>query len=419
MLLCGVAWIAVSLLGAFPYVASLGTPPVDALFEASSGFTTTGITMLSGLDEMPRSVLLWRSMTQWIGGLGILSFVLAMVRSRPNLHALLSAESHKITTQRPEPGAWHTLRILLGIYIGLTLLVCVGLIVAGMGWFDALCHSLTTLSTGGFSTHDSSIAHFGNAGVGNPALIEWLLIAGMLAGGTSFLVHYRLLRGHGRALFDRGEARMWWSVIAVATCLISVEQLGDGVFGDVGEGVRSTLFQVVAIVTTTGFATEDIASAEYGAAARQIFLILMLLGGMVSSTGGGVKMLRALLLGRVFGRLLFRVLAPRGARSGVRYAGALVPENELSRVTALFFAWLLLLLVGSIATALLTSHGAIESASGIFSALNNIGPCYISVEDMGALPASIKLLYMVAMLAGRLEIVPIVLLFTPRAWGRH
>jgi trk system potassium uptake protein TrkH len=418
MLLCGASWISVSIVGAIPYMVGLHSGIVDALFESSSGFTTTGITMFAGLDEMPHSILLWRAMTQWIGGLGILSFVLAMLKSRPNLHALLSAESHKIAAPRPEPGVWHTLRILLLIYIGLTVLVAVALMLAGMSSFDAICHSLTTLSTGGFSTHDASIAHYEAAGVGNAALIEYILIVGMLAGGTSFLVHYRVLRGEGRAFFDRGETRLWWTILLVAVGLVAIERYGNGTLGAVGDGVRSTVFQVVAVATTTGFATEDIAGAHYGAAARQIFLVLMFFGGMVSSTAGGVKTLRVLLLGGVFGRLLFRVLAPRGARTSVRYAGALVSESELSRVMALFFAWLAFLFIGSIATALATSHGAVESASGMFSALNNIGPCYISVHDMAGLPVSVKLLYMVAMLAGRLELLPIVLLFVPRAWRR-
>ncbi|MCB1914090.1 MAG: TrkH family potassium uptake protein, partial [Rhodocyclaceae bacterium] len=167
-----------------------------------------------------RATLLWRALTQWVGGLGILTLFLALIREQPGLHALAGAEAHKIRSPRPEPGVLHTLRILWAIYLGLTAFVAVGLLVGGVGPFDAICHALTTVSTGGFSTHDASIAYYAAADVGSPRLVEYVVILGMLAGGTSFLVHYQLLRGRVRALWALPETRWWWLIVFGGMALV-------------------------------------------------------------------------------------------------------------------------------------------------------------------------------------------------------
>jgi trk system potassium uptake protein TrkH len=180
--------------------------------------------------------------------------------------------------------------------------------------------------------------------------------------------------------------------------------------------IRGCLFQVTAIATTTGFATEDIAGPTYPALSKQVFLVLMVIGGCVGSTGGGIKVLRIGILFRMVARQIKRVLYGRAVVAPVAVDGEIVDAEEVRRISALFFAWMLLLAVGAGVTALLSGLGALESASGMFSALGNIGPCYISVGDMTALHPLIKLTYILGMLAGRLEILPILLLFSPRAW---
>ncbi|MCA9718689.1 MAG: TrkH family potassium uptake protein [Myxococcales bacterium] len=429
MLLTGVAWIALSLAGSIPLVHALEVPFLDAYFETVSGFTTTGITLLTGLDGMPRTILLWRAMTQWVGGLGILTMFLLLTRDSPGAHALLGGEAHKIGAPRPEPGPLSTLWIIAMIYLGLTVAIALGLLLAGMSWFDAITHAMTTVSTGGFSTHDESIAYYARAGVGRPRAIEYVLIVGMLLSGTSFLVHYDLACGRLSGLWKRPETRWWWGLVLVAAGVLALGQLaragaiagppelaaaGGGLEG----GLRTIAFQVVAIATTTGFGTYDIAGPYFGAASQLLFLALMLVGGCVGSTAGGFKVLRVVLLARMMGHQLRKLLLPRGARAGVVYGGKLVDDDELERVAGLLFLWLALLLLGGLVTALLSDHGALASISGMFSALGNIGPCYIPLAELPALHPATKLLYIFGMLAGRLEILPIALLLVPRAWSR-
>ncbi len=438
LLVCGLGWAVVSLVGAIPFVWILEMPGLDAVFETVSGFTTTGITLLSGLDERSRSILLWRSLIQWVGGLGILTLFLALIREHPGLHALAGAEAHKIKSPRLEPGVVHTLRILWTIYIGITVAVGVGLLAGGVGIFDAVCHALTTLSTGGFSTHDASIAYYAAEGVGHPRVIEYVLILGMLAGGTSFMVHYQLVRGRARALWELPETRWWWAIVAGGAALVALDVMvghggvtaptagaGASLTGTTGswwwdlEGmIRTSLFQVLALVTTTGFGTVDIGEAYFGGLARQLFIWLMLIGGCVGSTAGGFKVLRLVLLGRVFRELLRRAWMPSRTVSRVVYGGKPVDSKELEQVAGLFFIWLILLVRGGAITALFSEHDAWASLSGMFSALNNIGPCYIPVGELPALHPAIKVTYMFGMLAGRLEVIPLVLLFSGRAWGR-
>jgi len=427
MLICAVAWLVCSGIGALPFMFGIGAGFVDAFFETMSGFTTTGITMFSGLDVMPRSIIFWRALTQWIGGIGILTFFLFVSEGGTAHHMLYGAESHKIDSGRPVPGIHHTVRILWSIYTAFTLLVIILLRVAGMPVFDGICHSFTALSTGGFSPYDSSIEHYGLTGIGNYRLIEYILILGMILGGTNFMVHYRLLRGSRKALFDTTEMRMWWTILALFTIIVYVDSqgisastrftgiLGDG-FRSVEERLRTSLFQVVSITTTTGFGTKDIGLPYFGAVAKQVFIVLMIIGGCVGSTGGGIKVFRISLLVKLIHRELFRVLAPRRAVSPLVIDKRIMDVEEIQRISALFFAWVGFLFIGGCITAFCTHHGPFESFSGMCSALGNIGPCYISVTDMSRLPDLVKITYILGMLAGRLEIIPVLLLFRPKVW---
>jgi trk system potassium uptake protein TrkH len=193
MLVCALGWLFVSAVGALPFVIAIRSNCLNAYFEAMSGFTTTGITVLSGLDEMPRSILFWRALTQWLGGIGILSFFLLSISQAGGAHHIFGAESHKISSGRPAPGLFNTLRILWLIYVAFTLLAAVILALEKMPVFDAVCHALTTLSTGGFSPHDSSIAFYAATNHPNYRLIEYTLTFLMMLGGINFLVHYRVL----------------------------------------------------------------------------------------------------------------------------------------------------------------------------------------------------------------------------------
>jgi trk system potassium uptake protein TrkH len=428
MLICGVAWTGCSAIGAIPFVIGLGTGYLDAYFETMSGFTTTGITMLSGLDTMPASILFWRSLTQWLGGIGILAFVLAIGVKGLGAHRLFSAESHKIDMGRPVPGLFNTVRTLWLIYIGFTLAVFAALSLSGMGVFDSLCHSLTTLSTGGYSPHDASIEHYRLIGHSRYVLIEYIIIAGMLLGGINFLVHYRVIRGKVGALFSGVEMKFFWGIAGSAVVLILVwRYFGSGQIavqnpGSVSfwktleENFRITTFQVTSIMTTTGYATKDIASQWFGPSSRLIFLALMFIGGCVGSTGGGFKVLRIAILTKVINRELFRLRTPLGSVSTIVVDGEPVRPEEIQRITGLFFVWAAMAAAGGIATAVLSRFGGIESLSGMFSAINNVGPCFIPATEFPQMSPAIKLVWIFGMLAGRLEILPALLLLSRRAW---
>ncbi len=305
MLICGLSWLFVSALGALPFIIGISSNYLNAYFEAMSGFTTTGITVYSGLDDMPRSILFWRALTQWLGGIGIISFFLAIIFRGSGAHHMFGAESHKISSGRPVPGLFHTLKILWGIYGLFTLLSMVVLAIERMPIFDAVCYSLTALSTGGFSPHDSSIEYYSLTGHPNYKLIEYTLTFIMMLGGINFLVHYRVLTKDFKALWDNIEIRYWWRLIATFTIIIMIDHLRrTGVLGilftnpatvDVGEfepSFRYTIFQVISILTTTGFGTKDIGSNFFPALSKQLFLVMMVIGGCVGSTGGGIKVFR-------------------------------------------------------------------------------------------------------------------------------
>jgi len=429
ILVCALGWLIMSGIGALPFVFGIKSSFINGYFEAMSGFTTTGITMYTGLDDMPRSIIFWRALTQWVGGLGILSFFLAITFRAGGAHHLFGAESHKISSGRPAPGLFNTLKILWGIYVFFTLFSIAVLSLEKMPVFDAICHSFTALSTGGFSPYDASIDYYRLSGHANFRLIEYTLSFVMMLGGINFLIHFRVLTGDFKALWDNIEIRYWWRFIAVFTVIIMIDHFhSSGILGALFRGAASvdpgrlegafrySIFQVMSILTTTGFGTKDIASDFFPALSKQLFLVMMVIGGCVGSTGGGIKVMRTAILNRLMISQLFRLRVSGRTSSGLVVDGKMVSEEEVRRVAALFFYWIFFLVIGGGITALLSSQGPLASFSGMFSALGNIGPCYISVQDMIAIHPVVKLTYILGMLAGRLEILPVLLLFSRKAW---
>jgi trk system potassium uptake protein len=420
MLVCGIAWIVLSLFGCLPFWIGENITLLDAYFETVSGFTTTGITLITDIESMPRSLLFWRSLIQWLGGLGILTFFLAITfRSSASYFQLFSAESHKIGSSRPTPSIFKTIIILWFIYIMITLSEVILLNVLGMGVFDAICHSFTTMSTGGFSTYDSSIDYFRRAGFAHYRAIEYALTFFMFLGGVNFLLHYKFLTGQFRDVLHNTELKWFFRIIVIATVFILLDHYrhSEGFSLSALEAdFRHTIFSVVSLVTTTGFGTTDINDPFFPALAKQVFLILMLIGGCVGSTGGGIKVMRILVLYKAFTGQIKKLWLPRKALSEVVVNKEIIPDWELKRISGLFFGWLLLLLIGGGITAFLTELGSWESFSGMFSAVGNIGPCYITVNEMSELPSIVKITYIFGMLAGRLEILPVLLIFNREAW---
>lgn len=440
MLVCALGWLAVSAVGAMPFWLTelsahaanarvdivSGNPAhisyLDAYFEAMAGFTTTGITMFTGLDHLPPSLLFWRSLTQWLGGLGILSFFILVVFSAGSSHTLYGAESHKVFSKRPRPGIFNSVKILWLIYIGLTVAVILSLRLSGVSLFGSTNLGFTAVATGGFAPYDESIGYFAARPNQFPhfRIIEYVLTAAMLAGGINFFVHYRLLCGRVKALWDTSEIRLWWTVIAAGTALVLfdvVRHSGAASAGEFEEHFRASLFQSVSILTTTGFTTRDIsASGYFFGASKQVFLFLMIIGGCVGSTSGGIKVYRIGLLWKTVVAELRRAVRPGRAVKVLRIDGQPVERLEVQRTGALFFAWLGFIAIGGLVTATLSEHGAFESISGMASAVSNIGPCFISSADLMQLQPVVKITYIIGMLAGRLELLPVLMLFNRRAW---
>lgn len=429
MLMCAIGWLACSAVGAMPFVIGIRSGYLNAYFEAMSGFTTTGITVYTGLDAMPYSLLFWRALMQWFGGLGILSFFLIVTFRASSAHHIFGAESHKISSTRPAPGLFNTLKILWLIYAGFTLGAIAVLMFLKMPAFDAVCHAFTAVSTGGFSPHDASIDFYRQSGHANYRLIEYVLTFFMMLGGINFLVHYRVLTGDVKALWDNIEIRYWWRLIVAFTVVVMLDHLHttgllssiltsrtlpDG--GRTESVFRHSLFQVMAILSGTGFKTQDIGSDFFGAASKQLFLVMMVIGGCAGSTSGGFKVLRIAMLNRLLWGELFKARVSPRASTALVIDKKIVPDAEIHRVAAMFFGWIALLVAGGVITSLFSDHGILESISGMFSALGNIGPCYLSVQEMIDLHPVVKITYIIGMLAGRLELLPVLLLFSPRAW---
>ncbi|MBU1048935.1 TrkH family potassium uptake protein [Candidatus Bipolaricaulota bacterium] len=409
-------WVTLSLLGALPYWLALDIRYIDALYEAVSGFTTTGSTFLVGLKGLPKSILFWRALTQWIGGLGIFTLFLFVVRDSGARHSLMGAEAHKVTSDRLSPGVFSSLRILWIIYGGMTIACGLLLWAEGMTPFDAIAHALTTPSTGGFSTYDASIGYFAIAGYKHAVAIEYTILAFMFLGATSFLVLWTLLQGKWRLVAESVELRVWVSLLLFATVLVVVADRSNVSSMGWHAHLRSSLFHVVSVASTSGFTLHDFSTSWFSPGTRQVLLALMLIGGCVGSTAGGFKVFRISVLGSVLHHGLRTQLGSRLEVIPLQMGRYRLPQEEIERTVAVAVAWALFLWAGWMAATFAGRLDGWSSLSGIISALGNVGPNYIQPSVNATLGVVEKALYAVAMIAGRLEILPLIILFSRRTW---
>ena len=409
-LVLNLSWVIAAGFGALPYLLTGVLTPIDALFESIAGFTTTGSTVIVNIDAAPRSLLLWRALTQWLGGMGIIVFAIAIV---PMLGIggmqLFKAEMPGPTVDKLRPRIVETARRLLSVYVGFTVAAAITYGAAGMGVYDALCHALTTLSTGGFSTHDASVGSFAS-----PA-IEWVATGFMFLGGVNFALHYRLLSGQARPLLADAEFGYYLAVVCLGTFLIVWLLRGVGLEGE--EGLRQSAFQVVSIVTTTGYATADF--EMWPPLATLILLQLMVLGGMAGSTSGGLKGLRIVLAASAVRATVARITHPHLV-IGVKYGGHRVQPEVMAGIWSLFAAYFG---IAAVATAVVATAGydLVTCASAALTAIGNVGPGLGAIgptDTFSHLPAYVKMTLAGCMLAGRLEIFTLLVLFQPRFWNR-
>ncbi len=415
MIITALAWLTVSVIGTIPIYLILDHSFIDAFFEATSGITASGLTIFTGLDQMPPAVLFWRSFTQWIGGVGILTFFLAVsFRGGSAAAILFSAEGHKIHSNRPVPGIFNTVKIIWLIYGSMTISAFILLRLEGMSLFDAINHTLTLVSTGGFSTHDASIAYFSQFKHGT--LIEYTMIFFMLMGGTNFLLHYKVATGDWRAIYEDYEMRLFWFIIAGSIFLIWVDiyishgQRLCSTWESFHGHFRATVFQAVSIITSTGFATRNLNDPFYPPLAKQVFLLLMFIGGCVGSTAGGFKVLRIGALWQTLASELKQLSLSPKAVIPLVIQNKLISQHEIQRICALLFAWIGLVWTGTSLTLACTDLDGWQALSGMLSAVSNMGPFFFPTHELVAFPGVVKLSYIFGMLAGRLEVMPIFVL---------
>lgn len=413
LLLVVVAWLAVSGFGCLPFFLSPQFRSFsDAFFEAASGFTTTGATVLDRVETLPEPVQLWRCLSHWLGGMGI---VLLGVAVLPLVgHGgmqLYRAEFSGAKSEKLKPRIAETARSLWRIYLALTAALFAALVLAGLSPFEALCHAFSTLGTGGFSTRTRSVAGFGSP------LVEWILIVFMLLAGLSFVLHYRLLveRRVREALGDV-ELRGYLALVALGTLVVSVSLVEDNGYAP-GRALRAALFQVTSIVTTTGFVTDDF--ERWAPLPQVVLLALMFVGGCTGSTAGGLKTARLLLLAGVVDREFKRMVEPRGVFA-VRLGGKVVAEPTIQSLLNLVY---LALVVNFAAVLALAGLGVdvLTSISAVAASMFNVGPGLGAVgpaDHYGHLPWLAKWVLSGCMIAGRLEFYTVIVILTPAFWRK-
>ena len=404
-------WLGLALFGALPFSLSGIIPSfVDCFFESMSGVTTTGSTILDNVEILGPSLLFWRSLIQWLGGMGIIVLSIAIL---PMLGIggmqLFKAEVPGPTKDRLTPRIANTAKILWGIYALLTLIEMFLLIVGGMTFFDAICHSLTTMATGGFSTHTESIAYF------DSAYIDGVITLFMFLAGINFALHFHGLKGKFRNYIKNEEFRFYLSVTIFVTVVIMIANYSAHIYTGFTENFRYAIFQTVAIQTTTGYGTADFDS--WPNLLRLGFVILMFFGGCAGSTGGGMKHVRLLLLWRYFKVQMVQLVHPR-AVSSVKLQGERVSNEVMQSILGFFFLTVLIFIISSLA---LAAQGLdiITATSAVVATLHNIGPGLGKVGstcNFGHLPDFSKILLSFCMLVGRLELYTVVILLTPAFW---
>ena len=413
-IIVALAWIFLSLFGALPYVLSGAIPHiVDAFFESVSGFTTTGASILTDIESLPKGVLFWRSFTHWIGGMGVLVFTLAITpKITGRTSHLMRAESPGPTMSKLLPRMGDTAKLLYVIYFVLSLLLLICLLLAGMNFYDACIHTFSTAGTGGFSNMNASVGAFGSP------LIEWIIAVFMVIFGVNFAVYFRIAIDGWRKGTRDEELRVFLGIVLTAMAVITLNIL-PGYGGNIAKALRDAVFQVASVVSTTGFMTADFAA--WPALSQALIVVLMFIGSCAGSTAGGLKVIRVLLLGKNMMREITRSFQPRRVQV-VKLDGKVVAEETLNQVGIFFFAYLVLLLAGTV----LVCADGVSFTTGFTAALttlSNVGPGLDGVgptQNFAGFSTPVKLVLSFLMLCGRLEIFPMLVLFNPRAWeARH
>lgn len=403
-------WLAAAVFGAIPFVLE-GISPINSLFESMSGFTTTGSTILTDIESHPKGILFWRSMIQWLGGMGIIVLFIAIL---PKLgvagRQLFRAEAPGPTEDKLKPRIRETAKILWMVYFVISFVQVVVLLLAGLSLYDAVTHTFTTMACGGFSPYGLSIAAF------EDPLVEFIIVFFMFIAGANFALHYRAIYVDKDFLLKDDEFRFYTALVLATTGLLTLllyRDLDTGLFNS----FRFSIFQVISIMTSTGFATADF--NLWSESGKTVLLLLMFIGGCAGSTGGGIKVVRVLMLLR-HGRVeLFKALHPRAIRS-VKFNNKNVPEEVINSIFSFVVIYLLIFMSGTLILAVL-GMDIITSITASIATLGNIGPGLNVIgpmETFDPIPPLGKLILIANMWIGRLEVYTVIVLFTPEFWNK-
>ena len=405
-------WMMAGLVGALPYLFSGVIPDfTDACFESISGFTTTGASIITDIESLPEGILLWRSLTQWLGGMGIIVLSIAIL---PFLGIggmqLYKAEIPSPVVDKLKPRISETARILWKIYLLITLLQVLLLLAGGMNLFDSFNHAFCTMPTGGFSTKNASLAHY------NSAYLDFVIVIFMILAGINFSLHYKLLTGDLKIFGKDSECRVFLIIVGVFVLLVTLDIYGD-LYPSLFQAFRYATFQVSSIITTTGFVSADY--EKWPHFSQLILLICMFLGAMAGSTGGGIKTVRVILMVKHSYQQIFRIIHPHAVTT-VKLGGQAVSEDVLSSIWGFFFLYMGLFVIAFLAMA---SMGLdyVSAISSVAATIGNIGPGLGIVgptRNYLEIPTAGKWVLNACMLLGRLEIYTVIVLLTPEYWRK-
>ena len=408
----GLSWLLMSAFGALPFVFSGDIPRyIDALFETVSGFTTTGASILVNVELMSRGCMFWRLFTHWVGGMGVLVFIAAVLPvSGDHYIHVMRAEVPGPTVSKLVPRARKTARILYLIYLGLTVLECVFLLCGGMSFYEAVLHAFATAGTGGFSTRAESIGAYGSV------YIEMVIATFMLLFGCNFNLFYLILLGQGLAVFKSEELRIFLGIVAAAVLTIALNIMGS--VGGFAQGLRYAYFQVTTVVSTTGFSTCDF--DRWPELSRTILVLLMFMGGCAGSTAGGLKVSRIIILFKSYLYELKQLILPTRVKR-IWFEGKAVSDQTVRSVLVFFQTYIGIMALCALVLSL-DGHDMITNFTASIACISNIGPGLSAVgpaANFGFFSAPCKLVLILEMLLGRLEIFPVMFLVSPSVWRRR
>ena len=404
------SWVVLSITGAIPFVLSGSIPhPIDAIFETVSGFTTTGASILAEVESLPKSILFWRSFTHWIGGMGVLVFLLSLLPLAGGYHMnLMRAESPGPSVSKLVPKVQSTAKILYGIYLGMTVLQIIFLLLGGVPLFDTLCITFGSAGTGGFGIKNDSLGSYST-------YCQVVTTIFIILFGVNFSAYYLILTKKFKAAFHIEEIRYYFGIILASIILIAINT--RHMFSGFAQAFQQSAFQVGSIITTTGYSTTDF--NQWPALSKTILVVLMFIGACAGSTGGGIKVSRIVLLLKA-ARKEFQLYLHPNAVKKIKMDQKTVPHETL-RSTNIFLSVYLIIFCGSVLLISLDNFDLITNFTSVAATLNNIGPGLEIVGPMGNFSSFSylsKSVLIFDMLAGRLEIFPLLLLFFKNTWKK-